>query len=101
MKASACIINTARGELINENDLYTALKNGLLTGFAADTLIQEPPPTSHPLLSLPNVVLTPHCGAYTSEAVSRASMIAAQEVVRVLSGEAPLYSVSETAAKQG
>jgi D-3-phosphoglycerate dehydrogenase len=70
------------------------LKAGALAGFAADTLIEEPPPSDHPLLSLPNVVLTPHCGGYTQEAVSRASIIAAQEVVRVLAGQAPLYALS-------
>jgi D-3-phosphoglycerate dehydrogenase len=91
MKSTACIINAARGELVNESDLFKALKSGALAGFAADTLAQEPPPANHPLLSLPNVVLTPHCGGYTREAVSRASIIAAQEVVRVLAGEAPLY----------
>ena len=95
MKATACIINCARGELVNESDLYEALKAGLIAGFAADTLLQEPPPESHPLLSLQNVVFTPHCGAYTAEAVARASVMTAQEVVRVLSGAAPLYSVVE------
>lgn len=104
MKKSACVINTARGELVNERDLYEALKSGRIFGFAADTLLQEPPPKSHPLLSLQNVIFTPHCGAYTAEAVSRASRITAQEVVRVLAGEAPLYSISgdvaQTACKQ-
>lgn len=99
MKKGACIINTARGELVNEGDLYEALKSGLISGFAADTLLQEPPPMSHPLLSLQNVIFTPHCGAYTEEAVSRASKIAAQEVVRVLAGEAPLYSISGDVAQ--
>lgn len=93
MKNTACIINAARGELVNEFDLFEALKSGALAGFAADTLAQEPPPANHPLLSLPNVLLTPHCGGYTSEAVSRSSIIAAQEVVRVLAGQAPLYAV--------
>jgi D-3-phosphoglycerate dehydrogenase len=94
MKGTACIINSARGELVNESDLYEALKTGLIAGFAADTLLQEPPPGSHPLLSLENVVFTPHCGAYTTEAVARASIMTAQEVVRVLSGTTPLYSIA-------
>ena len=94
MKKTACLINAARGELIDETALYQALQTGALAGFAADTLIQEPPPADHPLLSLPNVVLTPHCGGYTQEAVSRASVIAAEEVVRVLAGQAPLYPIS-------
>jgi len=46
-------------------------------------------------LSLPNVIITPHCGAYTQEAVTRCSVIAAQEVVRVLAGEAPLHAVTK------
>jgi len=94
MKPAACIINSARGELVNESDLYEALKEGRIAGYAADALLQEPPPKSHPLLSLRNVVLTPHCGAYTAEAVARASVMTAQEVVRVLSGTPPLYSVA-------
>jgi len=94
MKPAVCIINSARGELVNESDLYEALKEGRIAGYAADALLQEPPPKSHPLLSLRNVVLTPHCGAYTAEAVARASVMTAQEVVRVLSGTPPLYSVA-------
>jgi D-3-phosphoglycerate dehydrogenase len=101
MKPAACIINTARGELINEPDLCAALKSGLIAGFAADTLIQEPPPASHPLLSLANVVLTPHCGAYTNEAVGRSSTFAAQEVVRVLRGERPLYPIGKMVTRAG
>ena len=91
MKKTALLINAARGELINELDLYEALKSGAIAGFAADTLMEEPPPATHPLLSLPNVVLTPHCGAYTEEAVNRTSIVAAEEVVRVLSGQSPLH----------
>jgi D-3-phosphoglycerate dehydrogenase len=99
MKKSACVINTARGELVKEDDLCAALQSGVIAGFAADTLREEPPPKSHPLLSLENVVFTPHCGAYTAEAVSRASIVTAQEVVRVLAGEAPLYSISGSATR--
>lgn len=93
MKKTAFIINTARGELVHEADLYDALAKRSLAGYAADTFVQEPPATNHPLLSLSNVVFTPHCGAYTKEAVERSSVTAAQEVVRVLAGQAPLYAV--------
>ncbi len=101
MKKTARIVNTARGQLINEADLYEALKSGLLAGFAADTLIAEPAPASHPLLSLPNVLLTPHCGAYTGEAVDRSSRIAAEEVARVLAGKRPLHPAGQAATPAG
>jgi len=95
MKKTAFLINTARGELVDEAALYEALQSGGIAGYGADTLIQEPPAANHPLLSLPNVIITPHCGAYTQEAVTRCSVIAAQEVVRVLAGEAPLHAVTK------
>ncbi len=94
MKNTAIIINTARGDLICEEDLYAALKTGKIAGYGADAMIQEPPEKNHPLLSLPNVIVTPHCGAYTKEAVIRCSVTAAKEVIRVLKGEAPLYAVT-------
>lgn len=95
MKNTAIIINTARGDLICEEDLYAALTNGKIAGYGADAMIQEPPGDNHPLLSLTNVIITPHCGAYTKEAVIRCSVTAAQEVIRVLNGEAPLYAVTD------
>lgn len=95
MKDTVFIINTARGELVDEQALFVALKDGKLAGYGTDTLTQEPPAPDHPLFTLPNVVITPHCGAYTREAVARCSVTAAQEVVRVLSGQVPLYPVSQ------
>lgn len=95
MKKTGFLINTARGELVDEAALFAALKSGLIAGYGADTLIDEPPAADHPLLSLANVIITPHCGAYTAEAVTRCSVIAAQEVVRVLAGEAPLFAVTK------
>ena len=62
MKAGTWLINTARGSLINEDDVATALKSGQLGGFAADVLSVEPPPITHPLLSAPNCVFTGHFG---------------------------------------
>ena len=92
MKKSAFIINTARGDLINEADLFEALTTGVIAGAGLDTFAQEPPVDS-PLFSLDNVVLTPHAGATTGEAVTRMGVTAAEEVVRVLTGQKPLYSV--------
>ncbi len=62
MKSSAFLINTARGQLINESALAKALKQGEISGAAIDVLSQEPPPADHPLLDpeIPNLILTPH-----------------------------------------
>nr|WP_246423113.1 phosphoglycerate dehydrogenase [Roseospira visakhapatnamensis] len=89
MKPSAIIINTARGELVNEADLHHALTTGQIAGYGADTFSTEPPDVANPLLARPNVIVTPHAGAYTAESVSRCSVMAAEEVVRVLSGRPP------------
>ena len=94
MRKTAFIINTARGDLVDEADLSAALKSGTIAGYGADAFVHEPPGADHPLLSLPNVVVTPHCGAYTKEAVTRSSVIAAEEVVRVLAGQQPLYRIT-------
>ena len=91
MKGSAIIINSARGDLVDEADLHNALVSGQIAGYGADTFSSEPPDPDNPLLKLPNVVVTPHAGAYTAEAVARCSVMAAEEVVRVLSGQPVLH----------
>ncbi len=93
MKATAYLINTARGDLIVERDLYQALTQGVIAGAALDTFAQEPLKDSC-LLGLDNVILTPHVGANTREAVIRTSRMAAEEVIRVLSGLPPRYAVN-------
>jgi D-3-phosphoglycerate dehydrogenase len=75
MKPTARLINVARGGIVNETDLATALKEQIIAGAAIDVFSREPIPADHPLLNLPNCVLTPHLGASTREAkegVSRA-----------------------------
>lgn len=88
MKRTAFLINTARGDLIVEEDLYDALKNGVIAGAGLDTFAHEPIKDTR-LFTLDNVVLTPHAGATTHEAVTRMGVMAAEEVVRVLSGQPP------------
>ena len=67
MKPSAILINTSRAELVNEQALIEALQRGVISGAGLDVFWQEPLPTAHPLLSLDNVVLTPHLGYATDE----------------------------------
>lgn len=98
MKNTAYLINTARGDLIVEEDLYAALTGGIIAGAALDAFIHEPLHDS-PLFGLNNVVLTPHAGANTYEAVVRTGVMAAEEVVRVLSGLEPRYAVSPSGKK--
>ncbi len=88
MKKSAMIINCARGGLIDEVALYTALKNGDIAGAALDVYEHEPPKNS-PLLELDNIVFTPHLGASTKEAQVAVSVeIARQAVTFLKTGEA-------------
>jgi D-3-phosphoglycerate dehydrogenase len=88
MKENACIINCARGGIINEEDLYQALKNDEIGGAGLDVFEKEPPVGS-PLLELDNLVATPHIGASTREAQRDAAIIVAKEIKKVLTGESP------------
>src|SRR3712207_3918796 len=72
MKATAYLINVARGGIVDETALYNALKEGTIAGAALDVFQQEPT-TDSPLFALPNVVVTPHLGASTAEAQDRRS----------------------------
>lgn len=93
MKRSAYLINTARGELVVESDLVKALQTGVISGAALDTFAAEPLPQDSGLLALSNVILTPHIGASTREASHRVGIMAAEEVIRVLSGSTPCFSI--------
>jgi len=84
MKKGARIINCARGGIINEDALAEALRSGHISGAALDVFVQEPPPGDHPLLKLPNVVVTPHLGASTIEAQESVALEAAQLLVDFL-----------------
>ena len=89
MKPSAYVINTARGELIDEMGLQQALQEGRIAGAALDVLEEEPPRTDHPLRSMNNVILTPHCAWYTESSQKKLRTKACAEVLRVLRGRIP------------
>nr|WP_243848607.1 phosphoglycerate dehydrogenase [Lysinibacter cavernae] len=86
MKPTAYVINVARGGLIDEDALYGALEAKHIAGAGLDVFVQEPPKDS-PLLSLPNVIVTPHLGASTDEAQEKAGVSVAKSVRLALAGE--------------
>ena len=93
MKDGVFIINCARGGIINENDLYEALKNGKVAGAALDVFEKEPPFDS-PLLKLDNVIVTPHIGGNTKEAQKLACLMICEDIERILNGEPPKNPVN-------
>src|ERR687889_867577 len=80
MKPGVRVINCARGGLIDERALYDAIKEGRVAGAALDVFEEEPPPSDHPLLSLAEVVVTPHLGASTREAQEGVAVIVAEQM---------------------
>ena len=93
MKKGVCIINCARGGIIDEKALLKGLESGKVGGAALDVFENEPPLKS-PLLKSPRFVATPHLGASTEEAQKYASVIACEEVIKVLNNEPPTYAVN-------
>jgi D-3-phosphoglycerate dehydrogenase / 2-oxoglutarate reductase len=93
MKRGVLIVNTARGPLIDEQALVQALDSGQVGGAALDVLATEPPARNSPLLGRDNVVLTPHTGFYSVDALNELQTKCASDVARVLLGEPPVYPV--------
>lgn len=93
MKPGAFLINTARGELIDDDALVEALTSGRLRGAALDVFSREPPDPRHPLLKLPNVIVTPHAGAHTDAAMNAMGWGALRDCLAVLRGETPQHRV--------
>lgn len=95
MKDGVIIINTSRGPLINEKDLYDALKSGKVAGAALDVMEVEPPDLSNPLLTLDNVIITPHAAFYTEESSIELRKKSFEEAVRIATGQIPKNIVNK------
>ncbi|MCS7174795.1 phosphoglycerate dehydrogenase [Pseudothermotoga sp.] len=96
MKKTAYLINTARAGVVDETALIDALKNGQIAGAALDVFEPEPLPSDSPLFDCPNLILTPHVGAHTFEAILRMNMMAAESIVDFFNGKIPKYVANNT-----
>jgi D-3-phosphoglycerate dehydrogenase / 2-oxoglutarate reductase len=96
-KVGAFVLNVARGGIVDETALADALRSGHLAGAAVDVYSSEPMAADNPLRDAPNLVLTPHLGASTSEAQDRVGLEMAEQVVLALTGVTPPYAVNAPA----
>jgi D-3-phosphoglycerate dehydrogenase len=94
MKSTAFIINTSRGEIIQESALVDGLKNNVIAGAGLDVFEKEPPDIQSPLFQLRDVIVTPHSAALTKDTVAELAAGAARNAIDVLDGEKPSYSVN-------
>jgi D-3-phosphoglycerate dehydrogenase len=87
MKPTAFLLNSARGDIVDEEQLTLAVKEGRIAGAGLDVLTLDPPSYDNPLLSFPNVTYTPHSAAQTQETTSRIACLAVEGTLAVLNGE--------------
>jgi D-3-phosphoglycerate dehydrogenase len=99
MKPTAYLINTARGAVVDEAALLTALREGKIAGAGLDVFEQEPTPADNPLFALPNVVVTPHMASHTNEALRNMAMVV-EDVIAVLEGREPENWVNRNLIEQ-
>jgi D-3-phosphoglycerate dehydrogenase len=94
MKQGAFLVNTARGDLVDEEALCDALEQGRLRGAALDCLTREPPDKESRLVRLSQVILTPHTGSHTDESLNRMGWTALENCLSALRGERPMHVVN-------
>ncbi len=94
MKKGSFLVNTSRGEVVDEEALLKALQSGHLKGAGLDAFIAEPPDPKHPLLALPQVIATPHLGAQTDGATSNMGWLAMRDCLAVLGNNEPVFKVA-------
>ena len=96
MKPSAILVNAARGGIVNESDLYQALKKKVIAGAGLDVFENEPP-TNSALLDLDNVVLTPHTAAFTFEGMNNMGVGVVEQLIAYYHGDKPVHIVNPEA----
>ncbi len=89
LRPGAVLVNTSRGEVVDEEALAEALAGGRLAGAGLDVFGTEPPPRDHPLLRAPRTVVTPHAASHTADALRRMAVAVAEQVLAVLAGRRP------------
>ncbi len=94
MKPSAYLINTARGPIVNHDDLVEALQSGAIAGAGLDALEPEPLPLDHPLIAMDNVILSPHALAWTDDLYELNGAMACESLLALFRGEIPAYPVN-------
>ncbi len=94
MKPTAYFINTARGPIVNQEDLVTALQSGAIAGAGLDVVEPEPLPLDHPLIEMDNVILSPHALAWTDDLYEMNGTIACESLLSVFRGEIPAFPVN-------
>ncbi len=99
MKPSAFLVNTSRGRTVDSKALYEALYSGQIAGAALDVTDPEPLPLDDPLLTLPNVIITPHLSSASAATVRRMGLMAAENIIAALTGQ-PMPSCVNPAALQ-
>ncbi len=95
MKPTAFLINTARGPLVDEEALLAAIRSGQIAGAAIDVFAVEPPPPDHPFLHEKRIIVTPHAAWYSEQSKIDVRVKGAEEVVRVLKGERPMFPANK------
>jgi len=100
MKRDALLVNVSRGGIVDEKALYRALKAGSISGAGLDVLESEPPTKGNPLLSLGNIVITPHMAWYSTSSLAEIQEKAAKDVARALTGQIPLHLVNKEVLKR-
>ena len=89
MQPTAVLVNVSRGAVVVTDDLIAALKDGVIAGAATDVYDHHPLAPDHPLLDCPNILLTPHVAGITATSTRAMGMRAAEDLLRILRGEAP------------